>query len=105
MFRWGIVSTICLVTSFVVGVRWAMMGVAACYAIVYDSVVAYAGFAIPFRLIGLRVRDFAAALAPQIGITLIMAGACAMLLFVTGTLAAPVRLVLFVSLGLRCMSA
>ena len=101
MFRWGIVSTICLVTSFVVGVRWGIMIVAASYAIVYGSVVAYAGFAIPFRLIGLtRVRDFAAALAPQIGITLIMASACAMLLFVTGTLAAPVRLVLSVSLGI-----
>jgi PST family polysaccharide transporter len=99
MFRWGIVATTCLVLSFIVGVRWGITGVAASYAIMYGSVVAYAGFAIPFQLIGLRVRDFAAALAPQIGITLIMAGACAMLLFVTGSLSAPARLVLSVSLG------
>jgi O-antigen/teichoic acid export membrane protein len=100
MFRWGIVSTICLVISFVIGVQWGIIGVAASYAIMYGSVIAYAGFAIPFRLIGLRVRDFAAALAPQIGITIVMAAACATLLFATGTLAAPVRLVLSVSLGI-----
>jgi len=42
------------VLSFVVGLPWGILGVSASYATMY-LLLAYPAFAIPFRLIGLRV--------------------------------------------------
>jgi O-antigen/teichoic acid export membrane protein len=57
MLKWGILSTIVVVISFFVGLRWGVVGVAAAYTIATYS-LAYPGFAIPFRLIQLKVSDF-----------------------------------------------
>lgn len=56
MFRWGIFSGIIRIIGFVIGLHWGIVGVAAAYAISTLFLI-YPGFAIPFRLINLRVRD------------------------------------------------
>ena len=58
---WGLFSGLVVVAGFVVGLRWGIYGVGAAYAIV-STALSYPGFAIPFRLIGLRIRDLLAAL-------------------------------------------
>ena len=76
MFRTGLATSIVLVVAFLGGVRFGAVGVAAAYAIAYLVIVVYPTFAIPFRLIELRFRDFASALMPQTIITLLMALVC-----------------------------
>lgn len=76
MFRWSIYYTVLLVIAFVVGAHFSTVGVAIAYAVTYLVLLAYPGFAIPFHLIGLRVRDYAATLLPQILITATMVVCC-----------------------------
>jgi PST family polysaccharide transporter len=76
MFRWGVATSVILVLAFLVGVRQGAVGVALAYAIVYLAVIVYPTFYLPFRLIDLRVHDFARALFPQILVTLIMSLVC-----------------------------
>ncbi|HVW83831.1 MAG TPA: MOP flippase family protein [Bryobacteraceae bacterium] len=76
MFRWGIFSTVLVVTAFMIGVHWGILGVAAGYASVYFGVVAYWGFAIPFRLIGLKWTAFLAELLPGLASSAFMACGC-----------------------------
>jgi PST family polysaccharide transporter len=45
-----------IVLSFVLGLPWGILGVTASYAIMF-LFLTYPAFAIPFRLIGLKVRD------------------------------------------------
>jgi O-antigen/teichoic acid export membrane protein len=52
MFRWGIVTGICAVTAFVVGLSWGITGVAVAYSI-FSFLCLYPNFAIPFRLLSL----------------------------------------------------
>ncbi len=54
MFRWGIFSVIIVAVSFVTGLRWNVEGVAIAYAIA-SLLLTYPSFAIPFRLIDLKV--------------------------------------------------
>ena len=61
MMRWGLVSAGLTSTAFVIGLRWGVTGVALSYAIV-SCMLAYPGFAIPFRLIGLPVKNLGQAL-------------------------------------------
>lgn len=75
MLRWGIFAATVAVISFVIGVRWGIAGVAIGYTAA-SSLLLYPGFAIPFRLIGLRVPQFMRRLAPQIGVTLFMVVSC-----------------------------
>jgi drug/metabolite transporter (DMT)-like permease len=44
------------VAGFAIGLTWGIVGVAAAYLGV-TVLLAYPGFAIPFRFVGLRVRD------------------------------------------------
>jgi len=76
MFRWGLGTSAILVAAFLIGVRRGAVGVAIAYAIAYLAFIVYPSFYLPFRLIGLRVRDFARALAPQLLITLVMSVIC-----------------------------
>jgi len=76
MFRVGAVASIVLVAAFLIGVRRGAVGVAIAYAIAYLAILTYPMFYLPFRLIDLKVRDFARALAPQLFITLIMSLIC-----------------------------
>ena len=75
-FRWGLASGAILVTSFLIGIRFGILGVAMAYCISFLMITMLPGFMIPFRLIGLKVSDFARALFPQLLITASMALVC-----------------------------
>ena len=65
---WGIVVAVVVIASFLIGVSAGIVGVAAAYAIA-QVILVYPSLAIPFRLIGLRVRD----VLPTIGRPLLLA--------------------------------
>lgn len=77
MLRWGAGTAVVLVSSFLLGVRYGITGVAIFYGTAYLFLIVPIGFLIPFRLVGLRLTDFARPFLPQLGITLAMAMACA----------------------------
>ena len=54
MFRWGIGAGIFITLAFVIGLQWGIVGVTVAYAIAVFS-ISYLSFAIPFRLIDLKV--------------------------------------------------
>lgn len=56
MLYWGIGSSVLVMAAFVTGLPWGILGVAAAYAIV-SVILIYPNFAIPFRLIDMRVRE------------------------------------------------
>ncbi len=76
LFRWGIVQTAILVTSFLVGIHWGVLGVATAYCVTFLFITMPPAFIIPFRLIGLKASDFARALLPQLAITAGMTLVC-----------------------------
>jgi len=53
---WTVGAGLLIVLSFVLGLPWGILGVTASYAIMF-LFLTYPAFAIPFRLIGLKVRD------------------------------------------------
>ncbi len=59
---WGVVSNVLVIGAIVVGLQWGLFGVAAGYSLA-TLALAYPGFAIALRLIGLGVAKLAAALA------------------------------------------
>ncbi len=65
MFRWGLGSGMFVVTAFIIGLRWGIVGVAAAYAIV-TFIILYPSFTIPFRLIGLKFFQMLIVLAPSL---------------------------------------
>ncbi len=76
MFRVSLLTfTVCLL-SFVIGVRYGAIGVACAYAVANWTILIVPCFGIPFRLIGLKIRDFFAALLPQLGVTAAMVLCC-----------------------------
>jgi O-antigen/teichoic acid export membrane protein len=72
LFRWQIFASICYVASFVVGLRWGIMGVAVSYTTVWTLLMAPM-LAIPFRLVGITLKAFVRALWPTTWPTLVMA--------------------------------
>jgi O-antigen/teichoic acid export membrane protein len=72
LFRWQIFASICYVASFILGLRWGIMGVAVCYTITWVLLMVPM-YAIPFRLVGITLRDFARALWPTAWSTIVMA--------------------------------
>lgn len=56
MLRWGIGSSILIVLAFFIGINWGIIGVAASYAIA-TFIIIYPSFSIPFKLVGLSMRD------------------------------------------------
>lgn len=56
MLWWGVAAGSVVMLSFLIGLRWGITGVAAAYAVA-SAVLVYPSFAIPFRLISLRVCD------------------------------------------------
>ncbi|MBV8865458.1 MAG: MOP flippase family protein [Acidobacteriaceae bacterium] len=69
LLRWGIVQTLVLVASFLIGIHWGVLGVATAYCLTFLCITMPPGFIIAFRLIGLKLTDFARALTPQLAIT------------------------------------
>lgn len=55
MFKWGLLSTALIVLSVSIGLFWGLKGVVVAYALI-AFILIYPNFAIPFRLIGLKVQ-------------------------------------------------
>ena len=70
-FRWQIFASISYVLSFIVGLRWGIMGVATSYAIVW-TVLMFPSLLIPFRLVGLSLKTFFLTLWPMTWYGLVM---------------------------------
>jgi PST family polysaccharide transporter len=56
LMRWGIGSGIVILSSFVIGLRWGIVGVALSYTVAMVLII-YHCFTIPFKLIGLRLSE------------------------------------------------
>jgi PST family polysaccharide transporter len=84
-FRWGLYTCVVLITAFLIGVRFGAVGVALAYFTAYFVLMMIPGYLIPFRLIGLRLRDYCLALLPQSILTAGMSIICWLYLhFITG---------------------
>ncbi|MBL8292426.1 MAG: MOP flippase family protein [Bryobacterales bacterium] len=60
MFWWSLAAVAVVGPAFLLGLPWGIYGVAGAYAVATVLLV-YPGFAVPFRLIDFRFRDFLAA--------------------------------------------
>ena len=78
MFRWGSLASLLMVMSFVAGLPWGMLGVAAAYALVM-MLMAVPLLWLAMRLIGLPLRAMARTLQPVAACTAVMAAAVAAL--------------------------
>lgn len=76
MFRLSVFTLCVCVSAFVIGVHFGTMGVAWAYALANWGILFIPCFAFPFRLIGLKMRDFVVALLPQLAVTAVMALCC-----------------------------
>lgn len=74
-FRWQMFASVWYVLSFILGLRWGIMGVATCYTIVW-MVLMVPSFLIPFRLVELSPWSFVRTLWPTVWIGLIMTVCC-----------------------------
>ena len=70
-FRWTILTSVIYVLSFVLGLRWGILGVASCYAIAW-TLLMVPSFAIPFRLVHLAGGEFVRTLWPTVAYSLTM---------------------------------
>ena len=74
-FRWTIFASFMYVLSFIVGLRWGILGVATAYSIVW-TVLMIPSLIIPFRLVKLSLQSYFRALWPTTWMSLAMAGVC-----------------------------
>ncbi len=72
MFKWGIGAGLLIIPAFYIGLQWGVVGVASAYAIV-SMLLFLPSLAIPFRLVGLRVKNVLRKLLPSILTAVIMA--------------------------------
>lgn len=70
-FRWAMFASPMYVLSFVVGLRWGIVGVAFCYACVW-TLLMVPSFLIPFRLVQLSGMTFLRTLWPTAWMSLVM---------------------------------
>lgn len=73
-FRWGLFSSFIIVSSFVIGLRWGIVGVAAAYAVA-TIILTYPGLRLAYGLINMSVRRMIVALARPAAAALVMLGA------------------------------
>jgi PST family polysaccharide transporter len=71
LFRWGLFGTAVSVGSFFAGLPWGIRGVAVGYLIA-NLLMIYPVFAIPFRLIDLKMNDFLRPIWPILGLSMTM---------------------------------
>jgi O-antigen/teichoic acid export membrane protein len=71
MFKWGLFTTVVTVLFISVGLHWGLKGVAIAYA-ARILVLSYPGYAIPFKLIGLKVKNLFQNLRTEFVVSLIM---------------------------------
>ena len=72
LFRWSMFASVMYVASFALGLRWGILGVATCYAVVWFLLMV-PSFMIPFRMVGLSGKQFLRTLWPTIWMSLVMA--------------------------------
>ena len=96
MLRWGIFSTIIVTIGFVIGLRWDIEGVSIAYAITI-LILTYPNFAIPFRLINLKVSFFAKQFKSIFLATIGMSGIIFILRYFMGTVLGENDLVILIS--------
>lgn len=77
-FRWGVVSNLIVFAGLAAGLHWGILGVAAGFTIT-SLLLMYPNFSIPFRLIGMRMRELLRALGPTTACTLLMFATVALL--------------------------
>ncbi|NEO79671.1 MAG: MOP flippase family protein [Moorea sp. SIO4G3] len=73
MLRWGVGSGTFVTLAIIIGLQWGIVGVATAYATA-SFLLTYPNFAIPFRLIDLRVNDLIAVLWRPFLASLLMLG-------------------------------
>jgi O-antigen/teichoic acid export membrane protein len=71
LFRWGLFATALSVASFFAGLPWGIRGVAVAY-LICNLLLVYPAFAVPFRLIDLKMSDFLRPLWPILGFSITM---------------------------------
>jgi O-antigen/teichoic acid export membrane protein len=71
LFRWGLLGTAVSVGSFFAGLPWGIRGVAVGYLIA-NLLLIYPAFAVPFRLIDMKMGDFLRPLWPILGFSIVM---------------------------------
>lgn len=64
MFHWGIVSSVILSTSFVIGVQWGAVGVATTYSVVMGLFFVYFGLGKAHKLANIHLKESFAPLLP-----------------------------------------
>lgn len=100
MLQWGMGYAAVLIVFIAVGLNWGYLGVARAYALAV-FVAVYPAFAIPLRLVGLRVPSLVAALwrpgVAAIGMALVL---FALEMALHGLVPATVRLPLLVAVGI-----
>jgi PST family polysaccharide transporter len=73
-FRWGAVVSTVMVASFVIGLRWGIVGVAACY-LVSQTITSVIGLPVLFRKGGTSVFEFLSVLwIPAVGTSFMSVG-------------------------------
>lgn len=105
LFRWTVVSSLIIITSYFIGLRWGLVGLCVAYAVAITLLTPF-NLLIGFRLIGMRLRTYALALLPMLVSSLVMAAA----VFIVGQSLAPVageavRLVVGVVVGIAAYAA
>jgi O-antigen/teichoic acid export membrane protein len=73
MLRWGIISTIIIIATVIISMRWGVRGVAIGYTLVQLVVLWIPGWMIAFRIISLPVKDMLLNIGPAFINSLVMA--------------------------------
>lgn len=97
--RWGVFTNLFVIAGLVIGLQWGIVGVAAGFTVT-TLLLSYHSFAVPFKLIEMRVGELVRALQPTALCSLLMFGLiCALDLVLAGRFAAPVLLGAYVASG------
>lgn len=71
MFKWGFFSTLVTILAIYVGMFWGLKGVVLAYAL-RTVLMSYPGFAIPFKLISLKVKNLIQNIKKEFEVSFIM---------------------------------
>ena len=100
-FRWTRLTSVIYLLSFVLGLRWGILGVASCYAVAWTLLMALS-FRIPFGLVKLSGMEFVRTLWPTVSYSIgmaVVAGGWRLALWRAGVHNAIFELVSTVALG------
>ena len=98
MLRWTLMAGIVIVSFFLIGLRWGVLGVASAYAVA-TYVLWYPAIAIPGRLIGLSFSEFLRNIGSILGCSLLMGGLVWILKRTFENVSPPLLLILLVFAG------